>query len=436
MKQVQVIEVRMWGSRVGAVAADPSLGCYAFAYDPAWKRREIELAPLTMPLADRRETFAFPALPKATYLGLPAMLADALPDDFGNALIDAWMAARGIEKSSITVLDRLAYMGKRGLGALEFQPARGSHNESAAPVAMKTLVEEARRLVHGNFSVDNETEAALANIIKVGTSAGGARAKAVIAWNPETDEVRSGQFDVAPGFEHWLLKFDGVGRDKELGTGEGYGRIEYAYSLMAKSAGITISPCRLLEENGRAHFMTRRFDRDVMNGQTRKHHVQTLCAMNHLDFRQRGTHAYAQLFMTIARLDLGDEAMSQAFRRMAFNVMAANCDDHTKNFSFLLRQGQPWKLAPAYDVTHAYNPKGEWTYQHLMSVNGKFQGITREDLLEDGDRFGVRKPRVLLDDVRAALDNWSEFAQQAGLQPSMRDRVAADFCRISGNPAR
>jgi serine/threonine-protein kinase HipA len=355
------------------------------------------------------------------------MLADALPDDFGNALIDAWMATKGIEKRSITVLDRLAYMGKRGMGALEFQPTRGSHKESATPIAMKSLVEEARRLVEGNFSVDHEAKAALANIIKVGTSAGGARAKAVISWNPKTDEVRSGQFDAAPGFEHWLLKFDGVGKDKELGTGLGYGRIEYAYSLMAKAAGITMSSCRLLEENGRAHFMTKRFDRAVTRGQTRKHHVQTLCAMNHLDFRQRGTHAYAQLFLTIAKLNLGDDAVRQAFRRMAFNVMARNCDDHTKNFAFLLKHGSSWELAPAYDVTHAFNPKGEWTYQHLMSVNGKFQGITRDDLLEDADRFSVRRPREMLADVRTALESWPEFARQAGLDTSLRDRVASDF---------
>jgi serine/threonine-protein kinase HipA len=427
MKPVQVIEVRMWGSRVGAVAPDPRLDCYAFAYDPAWRRKDIEVAPLTMPLSDGRDTFVFPVLRRETYLGLPAMLADALPDDFGNALIDAWMATKGVETSSITVLDRLAYMGKRGMGALEFQPTRGSHKESARPIGMKALVEEARRLVQGNFSVDHEAKAALANIIKVGTSAGGARAKAVIAWNPKTDEVRSGQFDAAPEFEHWLLKFDGVGKDKELGTGEGYGRIEYAYSLMAKASGIAMSSCRLLEENGRAHFMTKRFDRDITPGQTRKHHVQTLCAMNHLDFRQRGTHAYAQLFLTIARLNLGDETVSQAFRRMVFNVMARNCDDHTKNFTFLLEQGRSWKLAPAYDVTHAFNPKGEWTYQHLMSINGKFQGITRDDLLEDADRFSVRKPREILTEVRAALENWPEFALQAGMETSLHDHVASDF---------
>jgi len=430
MKPVDVIEVLIWGKRVGAATADPALGCYAFEYEPSWKRQDIELAPLTMPLSDRRQTFTFPTLPKATYFGLPSMLADALPDDFGNALIDAWMATKGIEKSAITILDRLADLGIRGMGALEFRPARVSHTESSAPIEMKQLVEEARRLVQGSFAVDHEAKAALANIIKVGTSAGGARAKAVIAWNPQTDEVRSGQFDTAPGFEHWLLKFDGVGKDKELGTGEGYGRIEYAYSLMANEAGIIMSPCRLLEENGRAHFMTKRFDREDIHGKTHKHHLQTLCAMNHLDFRQRGTHAYEQLFMTIGKLGLDDEARSQTFRRMAFNVMARNCDDHTKNFAFLLKQGHSWQLAPAYDVTHAYNPKGEWTYQHLMSVNGKFQDITRVDLLEVADRFGVRKPQDALADVRAAVDNWSSFAADAGIPSSLRNRVAKDHLLI------
>jgi serine/threonine-protein kinase HipA len=292
---------------------------------------------------------------------------------------------------------------------------------------MKELVEEARRLVQGTFSVDHEAKAALANIIKVGTSAGGARAKAVIAWNAATDEVRSGQFDAAPGFEHWLLKFDGVGKDKELGTGEGYGRIEFAYYLMAIAAGIQMSDSRLLEENGRAHFMTKRFDREVIDGKTLKHHTQTLCAMNHLDFRQRGTHDYSQLLMTASTLGLGDEAMEQIFRRMAFNVMARNCDDHTKNFGFILRQGQAWSLAPAYDVTHAYNPKGEWTYQHLMSVNQKFTDISREDLLAVADRFGIRKPVNALSDVRAAIDNWSQFAKQANLSPTLQDRVADDL---------
>ncbi|HEY1803118.1 MAG TPA: type II toxin-antitoxin system HipA family toxin [Terracidiphilus sp.] len=427
MKDVSIIEVRAWGRSVGAVALDPDLAYYAFEYDPAWKRAGTELAPLHMPLNSARSVYVFPTLPELTYFRLPALLADALPDDFGNALIDAWMAQRGIEKGSVTALDRLAYMGKRGMGALEFRPARGAHKESSAPVEMKELVEEARRLVQGTFSIDHEARAALANIVKVGTSAGGARPKAVIAWNPATDEVRSGQFDAAPGFEHWLLKFDGVGRDKELGTGEGYCRIEFAYYLMATAAGIRMSSSRLLEENGRAHFMTKRFDREVIDGKTVKHHLQSLCAMNHLDFRQRGTHDYSQLFMTAGILGLGDDAADQIFRRMAFNVMARNCDDHTKNFGFMLRQGQPWNLAPAYDVTHAYNPKGEWTYQHLMSVNQKFGDITQEDLLAVADRFSVRRPKNALSDVRAAIDNWSQFAKRANLSAALQSRVAGDL---------
>jgi serine/threonine-protein kinase HipA len=292
---------------------------------------------------------------------------------------------------------------------------------------VKSLVENARKLIEGDLTIDAHAKAAIANIIQIGTSAGGARAKAVIAWNPRTDTIRSGQFDAAEGFEQWLLKFDGVGRDAELGTGADYGRIEYAYYLMAKQAGIDMQECRLLEENGRAHFMTRRFDREAVNGQTVKHHVQTLCAMDHLDFKQRGTHSYAQLFMVVSRLALGDAALDEVFRRMAFNVMARNCDDHTKNFAFLLKQGGDWELAPAYDVTHAYNPKGEWTYQHLMSVNGKFADIAREDILVESDRFGVRRPGNQLSQVRTALEIWPRFAKEAGLSDAARDRVAADF---------
>lgn len=427
MKDVQVIEVRIWGRRVGAVALDPRLGYYAFAYEPAWRRVGTQLAPLTLPMDDRSSAFVFPNLPEATFHRLPGMLADALPDAFGNALIDAWMAQHGMEKSAVTPLDRLAYMGRRGMGALEFKPARGSHKESAAPLEMKSLVEEARKLIEGDLTRDAHAQAALANIIHVGISAGGARAKAVIAWNPKINIIRSGQFDAAEGFEHWLLKFDGVGKDFDLGTGADYGRIEYAYYLMAKQAGIDMHACRLLEENGRAHFMTRRFDRDVVSGQTIKHHVQTLCAMDHLDFKQRSTHAYAQLFMVVSQLKLGDGALDQVFRRMAFNVMARNCDDHTKNFSFLLKQGGNWELAPAYDVTHAYNPKGEWTYQHLMSVNGKFDGIKRGDVLMESERFGVARASDLLKEVRAGLESWPKFAKEAGLSNSASARVAADF---------
>ena len=425
--ETRVIEVRIWANRVGAVAPDPRLGCYVFAYDPLWRKSGIELAPITMPLNDSRTTFAFPNLSEPSYKRLPGLLADALPDDFGNTLIDAWMSRKGVEKRNVTVLDRLSYMGRRGMGALEFKPARGAHRESAEPLEMKSLVEAARMAIQGDLSGDVESQAAIANIIRVGTSAGGARAKAVVTWNQETHQIRSGQFDAEPGFEHWLLKFDGVGRDSELGGSADYGRIEYAYHLMASAAGIKMSPCRLLKENGRAHFMTRRFDRDVKNQETIKHHVQTLCAIDHIDFKQRATHDYSQLFMVISNLKLGDDAISQAFRRMAFNVMAKNCDDHTKNFAFLLKQGESWELAPAYDITHAYNPHGEWTYQHLMSVNGKFNGIKRSDLLAEAERFGVRRPLDLLNEVRSALDSWQQFSTDAGLNSITAHAIATDF---------
>lgn len=427
MKQVPVIETRIWGSLVGAAAADQRLGYYAFEYDPAWRRTGIELAPLMMPLEQGGNPFIFPSLPEATFHRLPGLLADALPDNFGNALIDAWMAEHGIAKSDVTSLDRLAYMGKRGVGALEFKPERGSHTESTAPLEMKSLVEAARKVLEGDLSKDKLAEAALNNIIHVGSSAGGARAKAVVAWNPLTNVIRSGQFDAAEGFEHWILKFDKVGKYEELGPAGPYCRIEFAYYLMAKQAGIDMYPCRLLEENGRAHFMTRRFDRDVVEGKTIKHHVQTLCAMDHLDFNQRATHAYAQLFMMVARLKLGDAALDQAFRRMAFNVMARNCDDHTKNFAFRLKQGGNWELAPAYDVTHAYRPDSEWTYQHLMSVNGRFKDITRKDILAEAERFGVSRANETLDAVRAAVEQWRQFAAQAELTDASTESVFKDF---------
>jgi len=418
-KPVHVIETRVWGRLVGAVALDPRLGFYAFEFDPAFVRTGIELAPLTMPLSQAQGPFVFTDLPEATYKRLPALLADALPDAFGNTLIDGWMAAQGVERTHITPLDRLAYMGKRGMGALEFHPARSPASASSTALSLASLIESARRAVRGEFSAEHLAKAALAQIIKVGTSAGGARAKAVIAWNPATQEIRAGQFDVEPGFEHWLLKFDGMGVDRELGGSQDYGRIEYAYHRMASAAGIAMSPCRLLEEHGRAHFMTLRFDRDG----NRKHHLQTLCAMAHLDYKQKASHDYSQLFQTIAQLQLGYAALEEAFRRMAFNVMAANCDDHTKNVSFLLRAGESWTLAPAYDVTHAHNPDGEWTNQHLMAVNGKFTRISRADLLAVAERFGIGTAPAVLQQVGAAVANWSDFAAQAALPAREITRV-------------
>ncbi|MGH8809082.1 MAG: type II toxin-antitoxin system HipA family toxin [Noviherbaspirillum sp.] len=411
-KRVDAVSVTIWGKLAGAVALDPKYGYYAFAFDERFRRSGIDLAPLKMPAASSADPQIFMELPEATYKRLPAFLADALPDDFGNALVDRYMAENGISPGEITVLDRLAYMGSRSMGALEFRPQRGPRTRTATAIHLGSLVQEARKAVTGTIDDDDHANAALRSIIEVGTSAGGARAKAVIAWNRDTDEIRSGQAAVPPGFEHWLLKFDGMGTDKELGASADYGRIEYAYHLMAREAGIDMSESRLLHENGRSHFMTRRFDR--AGGDTR-HHIQTLCAMAQLDYKKKSANGYAQLFTTIKDLNLGHDALVEAYRRMAFNVMARNCDDHTKNFSFRLRQGESWELAPAYDVTFAHNPKGEWTSQHLMSVNGKFKDFTSEDLLAEADRFGVGEAKVVNKRVHAAVKAWPEFARMAGV---------------------
>lgn len=418
---VDRIEVYLWGQLVGVVALDPSYGFYAFRYTPQFQASGIEPAPLQMPTT-LDQTFLFTDLPEATYKRLPAMLADALPDDFGNALIDRWMLDRGISRESITALDRLAYMSARAMGALQFKPARGPGTRTAIAIKLSELVGEARRAVTGKLDSDDQANAALRSIIEVGTSAGGARAKAVIAWNRETEEIRSGQTEAPPGFEHWLLKFDGMGRDRELGTSQQYGRIEYAYHLMAMQAGLHMSECRLLNENGRAHFMTRRFDRE--DGDVR-HHLQSLCAMSHLDYKKKGANSYAQLFDTIKRLDLPYKDREEAFRRMVFNAMGRNCDDHTKNFAFRMRQGQSWELAPAYDVTFAHNPEGEWTSQHLMSVNGKFKDFTRDDLLAEADRFAIGTAPRVIDQVRAAILAWPSFATQAQLSSESVQHIQA-----------
>lgn len=412
IKKVEVVRVYAWGRFVGAVALDPS-GHYAFEYDPKFVASGIELAPLQMPLERADAPFIFRDLPIETYKRLPAMLADSLPDDFGNNIINAWMAKNGVSVTDITPLDRLAYMDSRGMGALEFKPPLGARKPSQSAIEMASLVENARMAISGSIATDEFSEAALTQLLQVGTSAGGARAKAIIAWNRETSEIRAGQFDVPPEFEHWMLKLD-VGKDRDLGSSTNFGRIEYAYSLMAKAAGIHMADCHLLEENGRAHFMTKRFDRD---GNT-KIHMQSLCSMSHLDYKQVATHDYNQLFMTIDRLGLGEDAMEQAFRRMVFNVLAVNCDDHTKNFSFLMREGGSWELAPAYDITHSYMPGNKWVSQHLMSVNGKFAGARRADFIVVAERFRVGRAEVVVKEVEAAVAAWGRHAAKAGLPDS------------------
>lgn len=424
---VNVLRVYMWGELVGAVA--PSGRAYAFEYEPSWRRRGVELAPVLMPLPGprrRQSIFTFPGLNEQTYQGLPPMLADSVPDRFGNGIIDSVLAREGVLPSEISALDRLAYVGKRGMGALTFSPDSSPRVEPTA-LEMNHLVEAARAALRGDLATGEVTAETLNELIQVGTSAGGARAKAVIAWNTTTGEMRAGGITAPAGFEQWLLKFDGVGEDNQLGKAMNYGRTEFAYYLMATAAGVEMSECRLLEEGGRAHFITRRFDRPGVDGE--RLHMQSLCAISAIDFNATETNDYASLFTTAATLGVDDRA--QLFRRMVFNVLASNNDDHSKNHAFLMDPTGTWQASPAYDLTFAYNPSSPWTKKHLMSVNGKFEGISRDDLHAVGERFNVPGYRRIVRDVEATVKRWSEFADEAGLPDARMLEVATRLQSIT-----
>jgi serine/threonine-protein kinase HipA len=426
-----VAAVELWGTRIGAVVLTDSTGVAAFEYEPAFLASGIQLAPLMMPLEER--VYSFPELPRRTFRGLPGLLADCLPDRFGNNLINTWLARQGRTPESFNAVERLCYTGTRGMGALEFAPASGPRPTASRTVEIDALVRLAsavlsrRHDLQGSLA-DDEADHVLRDILRVGTSAGGARAKAVIAWNPATQEVRSGQITAGSGFEHWLLKFDGVtaNRDRELDDPQGFGAIEYAYFLMARAAGIRMSECRLLEENGRRHFMTRRFDRTAEGG---KLHLQSLGALAHLDFNQAGAHGYEQALQVIRRLGLPMEASEEQFRRMLFNLVARNQDDHVKNIAFLMDKGGRWSLSPAFDIAYSYNPDGEWTARHQMSVNGKRDGFTREDLRACAKNTPMRRGRAeaLLEEVCAAVRRWPEFASSARIPEKTQAAISAQF---------
>jgi len=422
-----IAEVRLWGRTIGAVTLDEGRDFASFQYAPGFARSGIELSPVTMPLSER--VYEFPELPRNTFHGLPGLLADSLPDKFGNALIDAWLATQGRTPGSFSAVERLCYTGTRGMGALEFAPALGPRPRPAAKIDVDALVRLASEVLthrgdlQGHFG-DSAKEKALRDILQVGTSAGGARAKAVIAWNRETNEVRSGQIAAGDGFEYWLLKFDGVegNKDKELEDPRGYGAIEYAYHLMAKAAGITMTECRLLEENGRRHFMTRRFDR-LAGGE--KLHLQSLGALAHFDFNQAGAYGYEQALLTIRQLKLPMAAVEEQFRRMAFNIVARNQDDHVKNIAFLMDKAGRWSIAPAFDVTYSYNPSGAWTAAHQMTLNGKRDGFTQADF-EAGAKASLMKrgrAGTILDEVCAAVARWPEFAAEADLAADVEEKI-------------
>lgn len=404
---VSVVEVKLWNKTIGAAAPLPGKpGFYEFEYEPSFAAVGLEPSPLHLP-AKSKTRYSFTNLNQTTFQGLPGLLADSLPDRFGNSLIDEYLARHGIGPSDVTTLQRLLYVGKRGMGALEFEPAMADIGLPAVvmPLELAALVEDARRALSGH------TDTVAQQIIDVGSSAGGARAKAVIGWNPKSKVVVSGQFDLPDGFDHWILKFD-VGEDRLLGHTAGFGRIEYAHHLMATEAGIRMNECRLLEENGRAHFMTKRFDRDGNS----KIHMHSLCGLAHRDFNTPYVHGYEQYFRTVLDMKLGADAIEQAWLRCAFNVAAVNCDDHTKNLAFLMDTSGRWELAPAFDMCFSHNPAADrWTRQHQMLVQGKAWDISRDDLLEIAEDFGVNRPKVHLARVIESVKRWPDFAKQTGV---------------------
>lgn len=427
--------VNIWGKMAGAVAWDEKSGWASFEYDPAFKRLGWELSPLKMPLSTEQRIYSFPELRKETgssfdtFKGLPGLLADMLPDRYGNELINLWLAQQGRPENSMNSVEMLCFIGKRGMGALEIEPTILKQNVNTFSVEIDSLVEIASKMLSKKeafvANLKSDEEKAMREILKIGTSAGGARPKAVIAYNEKTGEVRSGQTRAPEGFEHWLLKLDGVS-EVQLGATHGYGRVEYAYYLMALDCGIEMMPCRLLEENGRAHFMTRRFDRE---GSYTKHHIQTFCAMKHFDYNRVNSYSYEQLFQTMRELKLTYAEAEQMFRRMVFNVIARNCDDHSKNFSFILKQGDRWRLAPAYDLCHAYRPGSEWVSRHALSVNGKRENITREDLIVIGRSIRNKKAEEIIDQVNDTVHNWNYYADKAGVDKDKK--VSIDKTLIS-----
>lgn len=416
---VTVANVRLWGRKIGAVSWEEARDYGAFEYEPTFARSGIQISPLMMPLS--RAIYSFPALAKETFQGLPGMLADCLPDKFGNVLINAWLVQRGRPENSMNPVEKLCYIGERGMGALEFIPSLGPKAKTSKPLDVDELVTLASEILstRKNFRVslkDKHRIDALRDILRVGTSAGGARAKAVIAWNPKTNEVRSGQIKAGSGFEHWLLKFDGVSgnEDKELYDPAGYGLIEFAYYKIAVLGGIVMSECRLLEESKRYHFMTKRFDR-TDSGE--KIHMQSLCAIAHYDFNQVGAYSYEQCFQIMRKLNLPIRDIEEQFRRMAFNIVGRNQDDHAKNIAFLMDKAGTWSLSPAFDVMYSYNPSGLWTGKHQMSMNGKRDNFVLEDFEACAKTVGLKRGRdkEIIQQVQEAILRWPKIAKEVGV---------------------
>lgn len=411
--------INVWNRRVGAVSWDEERRLATMEFDENFIKEGIDLSPIIIPLSELikgNRIYSFGNLPEITYKGLPGLLADSLPDRYGNRLINEWLAIQGRSEEDFSTVDRLCYIGKRGMGALEYEPAILGKEDRSESINIEELAELARHVLNERKKLNPRSRISdkntLNEIIRVGTSAGGARAKAVIAINDQTGEIRSGQVGVPEGFEHWILKFDGI-KDNQLGEPAGYGRIEYAYHKMAKDAGINMEECRLVEENGRAHFMTKRFDRKPGNERI---HMQTLCAIAHFDYNDPNSYSYEQLFQIMRKIRLPYADAREMYRRIVFNIAGKNLDDHTKNISFLLRENQSWRLSPAYDLIYNHNPEGKWTRRHQMSVNGKRESISYNDLITLGNENSIKFPKEIIEQVLEVLNNWKKYAKDIGLK--------------------
>lgn len=425
--------VNIWNNRAGAIAWDSLTGLASFEFDPAFMSKNWDLSPLKMPLSEAgNRIFNFPeTVNTRTFKGLPGLLADSMPDNYGNAIINAWLARRGRPSDSMNPVEILCFIGKRGMGALEFEPAIPRISGASEKIEINDLVEVANDILTGRMSftttLSENEEKALLDILKIGTSAGGARAKALIAYNPVTNEVRSGQVTSPKGFTHWIIKFDGVA-DSQFGASHGYGRVEMAYYHMAKDSGIEMTECRLFEEHGRAHFMTCRYDRDDNKG---KIHAQSLCAIQHFDFNDVASFSYEQLFETMRLMGLPYPQAEQMFRRMVFNVIARNCDDHTKNFAFLMDQSGVWKLAPAFDLCHSFRPGSAWVSQQSLSVNGKRTNIGKEDLLIVASQMNIKKAGIIIAQINDIVQHWSKYAAETSVDKTLSGAINKTLIKLT-----
>ena len=417
---VDVAKVRLFGMDMGAFRWDESYNVARFEYDKDFVAKGIEPSPIMMPVQQGR-VYSFGNLNRDTFNGLPGMLADSLPDTYGRALFDQWLALTG--RTSGNPVETLCFLGQRCMGALEFEPATGPASDGNMKFEIDSLVDVAREALSKKkgfgVNLDTDRKAAIAEILRLGTSAGGQRAKAIIAYNKDTGEVRSGQITAPEGFDYYLIKLDGVSAEAGFKETENYGRLEYSFSELVKRCGIDMTECSLIEENGRAHFLTKRFDRE--NG--KKVHMQTLCGIAHYDFKLQRGYSYEQAFNVMRRLRLPYSEAQEMFRRMVFNVVLRNQDDHTKNISFLMDSDGKWRLSPAYDMGFAYNPTGAWTKTHQMSINGKFDNLTRKDLMECAAVNNIKNASEIIDHTCDVASGWPILAKECGVPQSMIDSI-------------